>query len=884
MTWQSELRDGNSAPKGDPAQAFECCTSHCVQTFLTSKARSEYLDETLEKFSKMTDNEVNAFLIGLLGRCDKVGGRTKYALCGFGVCRDGFAALMRINKKRVQRLLSSGGVEVNQVPVDRRKFNGPKQCPKTISADAFFNHYYHNVAEPLAETPAVEDDPYVSRLHCTGPVTDDAPPSLFGLEPKLSDKTCAKANAVTGSGHAGLMGGKGALQCRHVHHMTMEAWYHIYCGWCDSNKVPPEERASNRTFRIVYDQTWKVTMPMREISQHARCSQCAHFTARIGHVHTADEKAALEHCQNIHLSNVRAYRTLQARLATLSEQSTVVDATETCLMISVDGLDQAKTRWPRNLSSSKSLDKLWRPQVHLIGYICHGVCEGFFVVPADVPNDSSCEITVIETILDWAHDILRSRKCSMPTNLVLETDNCAREGKNSIVAKWSCQAVAKGKFLSVSHIYGEVGHTHGPVDQRLSIAVSAFSNEDTIQTPGDFLKILDTKVSPVKGRELKNGMLEGTWDYKTWVEQLGLQISGLVPNARAVGGDEHRVNHSWRFIRRCDLPKYDQKTGESWAPLEIEGLGPGKELSYTPCDHDVIFLAKELVNSNELSQRPLVALPKDFLAKLKEPLKLILRNPIPERSLKEFLKTARVIEQEPWYLLRAAEELRHWIDMNQKKSWPVPHMPVWMHQADTRPVGVEPNPTGWEKFAPGPVCQIQVVEQKPPAEPKPKRQPKRAEPKEACEPKKRGRPRKHPILVPNAAAVPDQLSQGGNGVDAANAEVGPGAGIAELPQVDQGEGVEGVVGVGGAAPAEGAAPDAVPVADDRAKVYGCPRCYFSPKGCSTCRRPEYKPRKPKAMPKAKQAPKAAAAKSTAKKVMKTPGRGKKPGRSVRAKS
>ena len=89
-----------------------------------------------------------------------------------------------------------------------------------------------------------------------------------------------------------------------------------------------------------------------------RCSQCAHFTARIGHVHTADEKAALEHCQNIHLSNVRAYRTLQARLATLSEQSTVVDATETCLMISADGLDQAKTRWPRNLSSSKSLDKL----------------------------------------------------------------------------------------------------------------------------------------------------------------------------------------------------------------------------------------------------------------------------------------------------------------------------------------------------------------------------------------------------------------------------------------------------------------------------------------------------------------------------------------------
>ena len=33
---------------------------------------SDKSQETLEKFSKMTDNEVNAFLIELLGRCDKV--------------------------------------------------------------------------------------------------------------------------------------------------------------------------------------------------------------------------------------------------------------------------------------------------------------------------------------------------------------------------------------------------------------------------------------------------------------------------------------------------------------------------------------------------------------------------------------------------------------------------------------------------------------------------------------------------------------------------------------------------------------------------------------------------------------------------------------------
>ena len=46
---------------------------------------------------------------------------------------------------QVNRLTSSGGIELNQIPVDKRKFNGPKDFHKSQSADAFFNHYYHNV-------------------------------------------------------------------------------------------------------------------------------------------------------------------------------------------------------------------------------------------------------------------------------------------------------------------------------------------------------------------------------------------------------------------------------------------------------------------------------------------------------------------------------------------------------------------------------------------------------------------------------------------------------------------------------------------------------------------------------------------------------------------
>jgi len=68
----------------------------------------------------------------------------------------------------------------------------------------------------------------------------------------------------------------------------------------------------------------------------------------------------------------------------------------------------------------------------------------------------------------------------------------------------------------------------------------------------DFLKILDAQIRPSRGRELKNGMMHGSLDFKTFFDQFGIQVSGLVPNARAKTGDETRVNHSWRFVRRCE--------------------------------------------------------------------------------------------------------------------------------------------------------------------------------------------------------------------------------------------------------------------------------------------------------------------------------------------
>lgn len=62
----------------------------------------------------------------------------------------------------------------------------------------------------------------------------------------------------------------GSVQCRHINNMTMEAWYAEYLLWCDQAGVGPDDQASNRTFRDVYQNKWKSTLVMRELSQHAR--------------------------------------------------------------------------------------------------------------------------------------------------------------------------------------------------------------------------------------------------------------------------------------------------------------------------------------------------------------------------------------------------------------------------------------------------------------------------------------------------------------------------------------------------------------------------------------------------------------------------------------
>ena len=115
-----------------------------------------------------------------------------------------------------------------------------------------------------------------------------------------------------------------------------------------------------------------------------------------------------------------------------------------------------------------------------------------------------------------------TKKISLP----VQTDNTAREGKNQTLAMLQSLMVAKRRFLdmelscwgcfhlfafffwikndkkqkqevnrylrfrSCQHYMGEVGHTHGPLDQRYSVVASALASCNVLQCPKDQSSVL----------------------------------------------------------------------------------------------------------------------------------------------------------------------------------------------------------------------------------------------------------------------------------------------------------------------------------------------------------------------------------------------------------
>ena len=223
------------------------------------------------------------------------------------------------------------------------------------------------------------------------------------------------------------------------------------------------------------------------------------------------------------------------------------------------------------------------------------------------------------------------------------------------------------------------------------------------------------------------------------------------------------------------------------------------------------------MSSHELAQAPLLVFPECMLAHLADrELCTLQRNVLPEATLKEFRKTAELVQQEPWSLTRAAAYLTDLCNNGQESSPPQLRLVSQPNLLATRAAIVLPPPPDWVDFATRPVRTVSVSISGAPKRPPPKagQQPGSGPPKAKSKAKPKGEA-KQPAEAKGAVVV-----------QAAPVTAKP------PPKAKQEAAGKAKAAVNAMAKAE-PPPKAQAVAP--LPILGCSKCRFRATGCARCK-------------------------------------------------
>ncbi|CAJ1403045.1 unnamed protein product [Effrenium voratum] len=465
----------------------------------------------------------------------------------------------------------------------------------------------------------------------------------------------------------------------------------------------PDTRVSYSTFIGCYHLRWAKRLKIRNEGQHSKCSLCERFKAyRKQCSAPADSKKVSEEYAS-HLEAVMQDRAADQRLCAAAQLAagslTGVPSSENSLLsITIDAMDAAKFRCPRNIGASKEFQNLWRPELSLIGAITEGLRECYYLCDPDLSKNADLHITIIGHSLQLAKESFQARGKPFPRHLRLHTDNAASEGKNQTVFFLAAWLVKRKLFDSVLLTQFRVGHTHSKIDQRFSELRSALSQSTVLEDPSAFAEAIRSGVKPRESRELAVHHLHAAPDFKSFFQHLELRVSGHAQTKFQKQRNEEAI-HAFGFALR----------GSTSGGPTLPSADPDAE--------DVILTCQQYLSSHEPCQEPAVFARATDFEKLPPngPSQLSARLSLSQRQHREFQKTAEAISREPWsmhagcaFLLQFLEENAN----NTSEQW-VPLPTQWMLQGTraevdaTRdePVGraLAENAFSWNHAKPAPV-------------------------------------------------------------------------------------------------------------------------------------------------------------------------------------
>ena len=620
-----------------------------------------------------------------------------WELCGQQLCERAFRMAMGMTKRELRTMkkhAQSGAIEPPLVIMKPRRI---RDAPQTLHARAWLRWIYERWAADFAE---VQDLVNRSRV---SPQVGDKP---FLFEQDVSPH-CPTAGALSLD--------KLAERPKLVPPGCPTSLFYVYKLAMTKTQ---ETYASLTTFKREF-KLWKKVLQFQRVTDHARCTECARYTELRGQSMSQEQKENV--CQNhaLHIDEIFLDRDVEEFFDRLGVESVRIRfrsevapfSERSIVFVRIDGMDQAKFRVPRRLSMAKEFEKVWRPTLHMVGVVISGVLEAYYLLDCDLKADSNMEMTLITRSLDLAVLELRTRGLKLPSHLVLMADNTGKEMRNQWCYKYAALLVARGIFLSTSVVHPRVGHSHGIVDQRFSVASPAIANAPDLQTPEDFAELINNTMSRALANspaKLHVEVVTNLWNFKEWLAPLE---SGLKNITITKHGES--VNHMFRFVRRKDLGNY--RVHERCYPWHVVNTNKAWD-DMTEDPDDTVCLIKHYMHSNHLSQEPLLVLPKTVAANVKDlaPTLVLERNLFSDQVAHEYEKTAKAISAAPWELTRAAEYLMNLVENNQHHY--MHQKPPHLQLLSMDPVEFVPlfpdQFTEWFDFAPGTPKPVEMAPSK----------------------------------------------------------------------------------------------------------------------------------------------------------------------------
>ena len=518
-------------------------------------------------------------------------------------------------------------------------------------------------------------------------VQDEEARAIAGLA--LYITSAHEPNAMLGLGpgaHGGPARYIGVMKPIHLY-FELEAW----CAVQDNPKP------SFDTLRRALDKCGCIRF-RKTAGQHPNCDACMRYKQRLRAPQSPEQRAQVleEYCKHILLqwydrgfdaNSTELSRTCR-RMLDMGALLISMARRSSFWFIRADGVDQAKFRVPRCATKTHAFDKLIRPALHVQGAWCEGFGYHFAVADTDMKKDTNNNIEVVARLME----ALYRRYGALPLAIGLIQDNTCRECKNQMMLKFGVKLVALNIVESITFLYPEKGHTHGPLDGTfgqmcVKLSLEEFDDDlDVVSILDDFLKT--SGLDAGTRQDAKAYKLDEAAEWTQWAEEVDLKMSNLT-------GPE--APHYFRICRRKHVGT-DSAHGDGAAEARAEHRADHR--GHQPNGDDVVMVVKDRMASLEVSQIILM-LPAADLGRIHglplQPHGTHPRRPASDADRRKVCDAARAAFQAGAIRKKACDYLTQWSGGIRRRQPRPSHYRFLTHRVRS---GSEPNAAASDLPAP----------------------------------------------------------------------------------------------------------------------------------------------------------------------------------------